>query len=121
MIMWNLPGAASTGFLGSGGKVLKHHMELRGLGIINIKELFGISATSVSKIVDFAVRLERWNPDADYDRLGLDQDTHRISGSFHPVDCHAGGAGKKRRHAGGSGGPDSFIAPARLSTIKIDE
>ena len=58
---------------GAGGKVLKHHMELRGLGIINVKELFGISATSVSKTVDFAVRLERWNPEADYDRLGLDQ------------------------------------------------
>lgn len=57
---------------GAGGKILEHHMELRGLGIINIKELFGISATSVSQNIDMAVRLERWNSDADYDRLGLD-------------------------------------------------
>jgi HPr kinase/phosphorylase len=71
--------------LGSGGNVLKHHMELRGLGIINIKELFGISATSVSKIVDFAVRLERWNPDADYDRLGLDQDSIEFLGVSIPL------------------------------------
>jgi len=71
--------------IGSGGKVLEHHMELRGLGIINIKELFGISATSVSKIVDFAVRLERWNPDADYDRLGLDQDTIEFLGISIPL------------------------------------
>jgi HPr kinase/phosphorylase len=56
---------------GSGGKVLKHHMELRGLGIINIKELFGISATGASQNVDFAVKLERWKSDAEYDRLGL--------------------------------------------------
>jgi HPr kinase/phosphorylase len=48
-------------------------MELRGLGIINIKELFGVSATGVAQTVDFVVRLERWNPDAEYDRLGLDQ------------------------------------------------
>jgi len=58
---------------GAGGRVLKHHMELRGLGIINIKELFGISATGTSQNVDFAVRLERWKSDAEYDRLGLEQ------------------------------------------------
>ncbi len=58
---------------GSGGEVLKHYMELRGLGIINIKELFGISATGTSHTIDFAVKLERWKSDADYDRLGFDQ------------------------------------------------
>ncbi len=57
---------------GAGGKILKHHMELRGLGIINIKELFGISATGTSQNVDIAVRLERWKSDAEYDRLGLE-------------------------------------------------
>lgn len=71
--------------LGSGGKVLKHHMELRGLGIINVKELFGISATRVSKVVDFAVRLERWNPDADYDRLGLERDAIEFLGISIPL------------------------------------
>ena len=70
---------------GSGGKVLKHHMELRGLGIINIKELFGISATGASKVVDFAVRLERWNPEAEYDRLGLDQDAIKFLGVSIPL------------------------------------
>ncbi len=57
---------------GSGAQILKHHMELRGLGIIDIRELFGISATSISQDIDLAVRLERWNPEADYDRLGLE-------------------------------------------------
>jgi HPr kinase/phosphorylase len=71
--------------LGSGGEILKHHMELRGLGIINIKELFGISATSVSQNVDFAVRLERWNPDADYDRLGLESSTIDFFGVSIPL------------------------------------
>jgi HPr kinase/phosphorylase len=59
--------------VGSGGQVLQHHMELRGLGIINVRELFGISATSVSRNLDLVVRLERWKPDAEYDRLGLEQ------------------------------------------------
>jgi len=71
--------------LGSGGEVLKHHMELRGLGIINIRELFGISATGGSQTIDFAVRLERWKSDAEYDRLGLDHSTIEFLGVDIPL------------------------------------
>jgi HPr kinase/phosphorylase len=70
---------------GAGGQTLRHHMELRGLGIINIKELFGISATGAAQNVDFAVRLERWNPEAEYDRLGLDQSFIEYMGVSIPV------------------------------------
>ena len=70
---------------GTGGKVLKHHMELRGLGIINIKELFGISATGTSQEIDFAVRLERWNPEAEYDRLGLEHSSIEFLGVSVPL------------------------------------
>ena len=70
---------------GEGGKTLKHHMELRGLGIINIKELFGISATGTSQAVDFAVRLERWKSDAEYDRLGLDHSSIEYLGVSVPL------------------------------------
>lgn len=70
---------------GEGGKILKHHMELRGLGIINIRELFGISATATSQDVDFAVRLERWNSDAEYDRLGLEQSSIEFLGVSIPL------------------------------------
>jgi HPr kinase/phosphorylase len=70
---------------GEGGKILKHHMELRGLGIINIKELFGISATGASQNIDFVVRLERWKPDADYDRLGLERSTIDFMGVSLPI------------------------------------
>jgi len=70
---------------GAGGKILKHHMELRGLGIINIKELFGISATGTSQNIDFAVRLERWKSDEEYDRLGLEQSTAEFLGVSIPL------------------------------------
>jgi HPr kinase/phosphorylase len=70
---------------GSGGKVLRHHMELRGLGIINIRDLFGISATSTSHIIDFAVRLERWKSDAEYDRLGLEHSSIEYLGVPIPI------------------------------------
>jgi HPr kinase/phosphorylase len=65
---------------GEGGKTLKHHMELRGLGIINIRELFGVSAMGASHNVDFAVRLERWKSDAEYDRLGLERSSIEFLG-----------------------------------------
>jgi HPr kinase/phosphorylase len=70
---------------GAGGKTLEHHMELRGLGIINIKELFGISATGAAQNIDLAVRFERWNPEAEYDRLGLDQTFIEYLGVSIPV------------------------------------
>lgn len=70
---------------GTGGKVLQHHMELRGLGIINIRELFGISATGTSQNIDFTVRLERWKPDAEYDRLGMEPATIQFLGVSVPL------------------------------------
>jgi HPr kinase/phosphorylase len=71
--------------IGAGGPVLKYHMELRGLGIIDIKELFGISSTGHSHALDFVVQLERWKPDGEYDRLGLDRSTVEILGVPVPV------------------------------------
>jgi len=71
--------------VGSGGQVLQHHMELRGLGIINVRELFGISATSIASNLDLVVRLERWKPDAEYDRLGFEQSFIEYMGVAVPV------------------------------------
>ena len=61
---------------GSGTHVASHHMEIRGLGIINISYLFGVGAILDSKNVQLVVRLEDWDAAADYDRVGLDE--HRI-------------------------------------------
>jgi HPr kinase/phosphorylase len=70
---------------GEGGKTLRHHMELRGLGIIDIKELYGISAISASHRIDFVVRLERWRADGVYDRLGIEKSSLDILGVSLPV------------------------------------
>ena len=59
--------------MGSGPSDFRFHMELRGLGIVNIKELFGISVLSPKTIIDIAMDLVRWNPEEEYDRLGLDE------------------------------------------------
>jgi len=57
---------------GRGAGILGHHMEIRGLGIINIKDLFGISAVRESKVVDLITELHDWDGHAEYDRLGIE-------------------------------------------------
>src|SRR4029079_10570148 len=63
----------------------RHHMELRGLGLIDVKELFGIASTRSSKRVEFVVQLERWEPGREYERLGLDDEFYEILGLRVPL------------------------------------
>ena len=60
---------------GSGVHEASHHMEIRGLGIINISYLFGVGAILDSKNIQLVVRLEDWDNSADCDRVGLDERT----------------------------------------------
>ena len=63
---------------GSGSEIIKHHMEIRGLGIINIKDLFGISAVRDQKKIEIVVELVDWNDEEEYDRLGVEEQLHTI-------------------------------------------
>src|SRR5688572_7169634 len=58
--------------IGNCPELTRHHMEVRGLGVINIRDLFGVASTRYSKRVELVVQLERWDPAREYDRLGLD-------------------------------------------------
>lgn len=58
---------------GTGSEIIKYHMEIRGLGIINIKDLFGIAAIRDRKIIELVVELQEWDPKVEYDRLGIDE------------------------------------------------
>jgi len=69
---------AESILIGSCPELTRHHMELRGLGVINVKDLFGIASTRTSKRVEFVVQLERWDPAQEYDRLGLDDEFYDI-------------------------------------------
>jgi HPr kinase/phosphorylase len=64
--------------VGRAAEMIRYHMELRGIGIINIKHLFGVSAVRASKSVELVIELERWDPTKKYDRLGLDGQTYPI-------------------------------------------
>lgn len=64
--------------VGRAAEMIRYHMELRGIGIINIKHLFGVSAVRASKSIELVIELERWDPTKKYDRLGLDGETYSI-------------------------------------------
>ena len=64
--------------LGSSPPLTQNHMELRGLGVIDIKDLYGVSALRASKRIELVVNMERWDGAGDYDRLGLRRQKQRI-------------------------------------------
>jgi HPr kinase/phosphorylase len=59
--------------LGSGSDLTRHHMEIRGVGIISVRDLFGLSAITDLKKVEVVIQVEEWNPEKEYDRLGLEE------------------------------------------------
>jgi HPr kinase/phosphorylase len=66
--------------IGTCPELTRHHVEIRGLGLVNVTDLFGVSATRSSKRVELVVQLERWERGREYDRLGLDTATIEILG-----------------------------------------
>ncbi len=64
--------------IGSATESLQFRMEIRGLGIINIKDLFGISAIREKKIINLVIELLEWDPEQEYERLGIDEETYTI-------------------------------------------
>ncbi len=65
---------------GEGMDLLHYHMEIRGLGILNIKHLFGVSSIRERKKIDLVVELVTWDEQKDYDRHGLDESTYQLHG-----------------------------------------
>jgi HPr kinase/phosphorylase len=65
---------------GTAPELLREHLEIRGLGIINIRDLFGVSAISASKNIDLSIMLERWDEASEVDRLGIDAQAIEILG-----------------------------------------
>lgn len=61
--------------IGSGNQLLRHHMEIRGLGIIDVQSIFGIRSIRLQKRIEVEVRLSEWSNEADYERIGLDERT----------------------------------------------
>jgi HPr kinase/phosphorylase len=76
---------AATIVIGSCPELTRHHMEVRGIGVINLRDLFGVASTRSSKRVELVVQLERWDPHHEYDRLGLDDSFFELLGLRIPL------------------------------------
>ncbi len=63
---------------GEGSSLLRHHMEIRGLGIFDVKNIFGVGAVRNTKRISLIVELEDWDASKEYDRVGISEDTYSI-------------------------------------------
>ncbi|WP_105618361.1 HPr(Ser) kinase/phosphatase [Vallitalea okinawensis] len=73
--------------IGTSPEVIRHFIELRGIGIIDVKELFGVESVKEVQSIDLVVKLELWRDDKEYDRLGLNEEYIEILGN--KVVCHS--------------------------------
>ena len=64
----------------SAPELIRHYMELRGIGVIDVRRLFGMGAIKMEQQIDLIIRLEPWNDKAVYDRLGLDSKYEELMG-----------------------------------------
>ena len=69
---------ASDVLIGRGHELQRHHMEIRGVGLVDIPSIFGVRAVRVQKRIEVVVQLEEWNHDAPVERTGLDTETTAI-------------------------------------------
>ena len=76
---------AESVLIGTCPELTRYHMEIRGLGVINIRDLFGVASTRRSKRVELVVQLERWESGREYERLGLDDAFFELMGLKVPL------------------------------------
>ena len=72
--------------VGSAPEVTRHFIELRGIGIIDVKTLYGVSSVKDTQTIDLVIHLEDWNKEKEYDRLGLEEEYVEYLGN--KVVCH---------------------------------
>ena len=71
---------SATTLVGKAPEIIRHYVELRGVGIVDVRRLFGMGAVKESEKLDLVINLEEWDNSKMYDRLGLDEQTTNILG-----------------------------------------
>lgn len=72
--------------IGSAPDITRHFIEIRGVGIVDIRSLFGFASVTETKSIDLVIKLEEWNREKEYDRLGLQEEYTEFLGN--KVVCH---------------------------------
>lgn len=73
--------------IGTAPDITKHFIELRGIGIVDVKTLFGVSSVKDTQGIDLVIKLEDWDKDKEYDRLGLEEEYTEYLGN--KIVCHS--------------------------------
>jgi HPr kinase/phosphorylase len=73
--------------VGSAPDITRHFIELRGIGIIDVKTLYGVECVKNTGAIDLVIKLEEWSRDKEYDRLGLHEEYTEYLGN--KVVCHS--------------------------------
>lgn len=73
--------------IGTAPDITKHFIELRGIGIVDVKTLFGVSSVRDTQNIDLVIKLEDWDKDKEYDRLGLEEEYTEYLGK--KIVCHS--------------------------------
>lgn len=73
--------------IGTAPDITRHFIELRGIGIIDVKTLFGVESVKNTQSIDLVIKLEEWNKDRSYDRFGLEEEYTEFLGN--KVVCHS--------------------------------
>ena len=73
--------------VGTAPDITRHFIELRGIGIVDVKTLFGVQSVKETQTIDLVITLEDWNKDKQYDRLGLEEEYTEFLGNR--VVCHS--------------------------------
>jgi HPr kinase/phosphorylase len=76
-----------TTLIGSSPAITRHFIELRGIGIIDVKSLYGVECVKDKQQIDLVIKLEDWHKDKEYDRLGIEQEYTEFLGN--KVVCHS--------------------------------
>ncbi len=73
--------------IGTAPDITRHFIELRGIGVIDVKTLFGVESVKNTQAIDLVIKLEEWNKEQEYDRLGLEDQYTEFLGN--KVVCHS--------------------------------
>ena len=73
--------------VGTSPEITRHFIELRGIGIIDVKTLYGVESVRETQSIDLVIKLEEWDKDKEYDRLGLNEEYTEFLGN--KVTCHS--------------------------------
>ena len=68
----------SDRLIGSSPSIIRYFMEVRGIGIIDVKQMYGTGAVKLTKTIDMVVKLETWDEEKEYDRMGDVRETYTI-------------------------------------------